>query len=272
MTLNQINGISFKISGDLSKGDPIILLKGLGRSKSHWLEFDELLAKVRPVISLDLRGMGGSSKQLRWRDSIFDYAKDIAPILDYLGVAKAHIMGVSLGGMVALAFGMTYPSRCKSLIVMNSSIAGSRVPRLTPRAFFLLVRSLLKRSGAVHDTLSVILSGSSLSEQRQREVASQFKSIAAREGLYVREILKQLGAASRFYVRKKLVKLQVPTLIIYGTNDQFVPHKNSHVIHQLLPNASLVVIHGGGHELELDFAKELTHEVESWLMKQSSAR
>jgi pimeloyl-ACP methyl ester carboxylesterase len=265
MEINKAQGIAYKVVGDLKRGTPILLLKGLGRSMSHWVDFADLLSQVAPVILVDLRGMGASDKKLGWQDSISDYASDLVQVLDALTVPKAHIMGVSLGGMVALAFGLLEPQRTASLIVMNASIAGSRTPRLSSKAFFLLLKSLVRPAQSLHGTLAEILAGSSLTESRKKEVTAWFEAIAQKEGLYTIQVLKQLGAAARFHVRRRLPLVQVPALILCGSHDQFVPIKNSKLIHRLLPDATFKVIEGGGHELEIDYAPELLSQVREWL-------
>ena len=163
-------------SGDLSydmhgEGPPLVLLRGLGRTVRHWLGYDQVLARGFKVITLDLRGIGASKVPCTWTTSVFDMAEDIVAVLDHLGLADAHIMGVSLGGMVTLALGLAEPARCRSLIVVNTSIAGQRTLRITPRALRTLVTGAMHRDDRFHHRLVDALVGPDCPADRRAEVA-----------------------------------------------------------------------------------------------------
>ena len=72
-------------------------------------------------------------------------------------------------------------------------------------------------------------------------------------------------AAARFLVKKDLQEMRVPTLVVYGTEDQFVPNANSERLAEILPCARLQAIAGAGHEISLDRPKELSQAVAAWL-------
>jgi len=246
-------------------GQPVVLLRGLGRSLRHWLGYERSLARHARVITIELRGMGLSTKRHGWRDSLFANADDVIHVLDHLQVPQAHIMGVSLGGMVSLAVGLKYPQRVNSLIVMNTSIAGQRTLRLSPRAAIALSNIVRFRDERFHEALVDSLVATTCPPERKREIARQYAEISADIGFGALTVVKQLLAASRFLVKKRLQHLQVPTLVIYGADDQFVPNINSIKLAQLLPHAKTVAIPGAGHEISLDKPEELTAIVSEWL-------
>ena len=249
------------------KGQPLVLLRGLGRSVVHWLGYERHLAKRARVITIELRGMGLSTARYRWRDDLFANADDVAQVLDHLGLEKAHLMGVSLGGMVSLAFGLKYPERAASLIVMNTSIAGQRTLRLSPRAVAALSHIVRFRDERFHAALVDALVSPSCSETKKKEISEKYAKIAKEQGLGVLTVVKQLAAASRFLVKSRLRKLTLPTLIVYGDSDQFVPNINSKKLAKLLPNGTALEIAGAGHEINLEKADELTAAVGDWLGK-----
>ena len=90
------------------QGTPLVALRGLGRSMRHWLGYEKKLAKHFQVITVDARGIGRSAQKPGWMDTVFDLADDVAAVLDDLKITQAHILGVSLGGMVALAIGLKH--------------------------------------------------------------------------------------------------------------------------------------------------------------------
>ncbi len=260
--------ISYNVLGD---GPPLVLLRGLGRTVRHWLGYEREVARHFKVITLDLRGMGETTARAEWGTTIDDMAADVMAVLDHLEVERAHLLGVSLGGMVTLAAGLKYPERCASLIVINTSIPGLTTLRLTPAALKALASAAWSRDDELHRRLIDVLVGADLPEAKRHDFASRYASIARHEGLYIETIAKQLVAAVRFRPKRKLKSLQPPTLVIYGTDDRFVPPINSRRLARLLPNAKLVPIAGAGHEVSLDKGEELTGVVEQWIRSCSQA-
>jgi pimeloyl-ACP methyl ester carboxylesterase len=262
-TIDRPGGkIHYEIRGS---GAPIVILRGLGRTVRHWLGYDAELAKRFQVVTMDLRGVGKSTVAHGWRTTLFDVANDVAAVLSASGIEKAHILGVSLGGMVALATGLAHPERCLSLITVNTSIAGQRMPRMSLGGFLGIAAGLIARDGRLHKNLARAMLGSPSDEATRDRVAKDFAAIAATDGMYIGTIARQLVAAARFGVGKKLRTCRVPTLVIYGTADAFVPPANSRNLARLLPNARLVALEGGGHELTLDKADELTALLSQWI-------
>lgn len=249
---------------ECGKGEPIVILRGLGRSIRHWLGYEKELAKHARVITMDLRGIGRSTAPWTFRTSIFDAASDVAAVLDELALERAHVMGVSLGGMVTLATGLRYRQRCKSLVVVNTSVAGQFVPRISPRALLTLTTALYDRK-RLQSRLVDVLVGPGCEPTRREEIAELYGRIAREDGLGGETVVRQLVAAARFYVLPELAKLDLETLVVYGTDDCFVPRKNSLRLAARLPKARLVALEGAGHEPTLDCSEQMTQVVRDWL-------
>lgn len=254
----------YEIKGE---GPPLVALRGLGRSVRHWLGYDEELADKFRVITLDLRGVGRTTIQPGWDLSIFDMADDVATVLKENDLGPAHVMGISLGGMVALATALRYPDWVESVITVNTSVAGLGKMRLTPAALRAIAKGM-REHPEVHEHLAQILVGSHCPEDVQQEVARRHKEIEQIEGRPTDAAAKQVLAAARFRVKPELKQLEHPVLVTYGTADQFVPTSNSRKLATLLPNGTLVPVVGGGHELMLDKNEELTRLVEEWVNRQ----
>ena len=246
-------------------GEPVVLLRGLGRSVKHWLGYEQRLAQSARVIAIELRGMGLSTQRYRWRDDLFANAEDIVRVLDHLHLEKAHMMGVSLGGMVALATGLKYPERTQSIVVMNTSIGGQRTLRLSPKAVLALSSIVRFRDERFHTSLVDVLVSPTCDAAKKAQIAQSYAEIAQQHGFGALTVVKQLAAASRFLVKKRLGNLDIPTLVIYGGDDQFVPNINSINLAKLLPRSTVVKIDGAGHEISLDKPEELTTTLENWL-------
>lgn len=263
MAMLDVQGgvISYDTVGN---GDPVVILRGLGRTVKHWLGYEQQLAQNFQVITIDHRGVGASTAPCRWGTSIYDLADDVAAVLDKLAIERAHIMGVSLGGMVTLAMGVRHAHRCKSLVTVNTSIAGQRVLRLSIPAATAIVTGLASRS-ELHDKLVDVLVGTDIDAGGRKDIARRYAEIEKNDGIFVNTVAKQLVAASRFMVAGKLRTMKVPTLVVYGTEDRFVPNLNSRRLMDYLPDAKIVSVRGGGHELTLDKGPELTAILCDWV-------
>lgn len=248
----------------IGSGQPLVMLRGLARSVSHWLGYQNELAKEHQVITLDLRGVGRTTRPWGLGTSIYDLADDVVAVLDKLGIDKAHVLGVSLGGMVTLATGIRHPERCRSLITINTSIAGMRTMRLTPQAFKVLVSTARLAPEPLQAALVDSLVGRACPDARKSYIAKEYLRIAEAEGLYGPTAARQLLSAGRFYPIRRLKTMRVPTMVVYGTDDRFVPTINSRKLVQYIPGAKLVPIKDGGHELTLDKPDELTRVVCGW--------
>ncbi len=261
--LNRGDGaIFYEVNGD---GPPLVILRGLGRTIKHWLGYENVLARHAQVITMDLRGIGSSSVSSRFKTSVYDMADDVVAVLDKLKIDKAHILGVSLGGMVTLAQGLKHPGRCQSLVVVNTSIGGQRTLRLSPKALKAILSSGWVKGEQLQRDLVDVLVGRDLPDATRADIARRYAEIARRDGIFVDTVVKQLVAAARFTPIRELKTMKVPTLVVYGTHDLFVPTANSIKLARLLPNAKLQALEGAGHEASLDKGSELSTLVETWI-------
>ncbi len=116
----EVNGtrLYYEVAGE---GSPVVLVHGLGLDTRMWdSQFDVLAASYR-VIRYDLRGFGKSTLQT---DEKFRHAEDLRALLDYLEAPKTHVIGLSLGGMIALQHGLLYPNAVLSLVLVDSALDG----------------------------------------------------------------------------------------------------------------------------------------------------
>lgn len=252
--------IHYDVQGE---GEPIVIINGMCFSARHWLGFDGEMARHFRVITIDNRGVGYTTLRATWNLTISDMASDVIRVLDHLNIERAHIMGVSMGGMIALALGLHHAGRCRTLVVINSSIAGTRTMRLTVPAVWRMVRAGRDTHRIAH-SLSDLLSHKAACGRRRQAVARSRKAISDREGWPFVTTWKHLLAAMRFDIRHMLNDMPCPTMILYGAGDQFVPPTNSHVLHQAIPHAELRKIHNAGHEISNDQPEELLRAILSF--------
>ncbi len=233
------------------EGEPIVILRGLGRSVSHWMNFDQYLAQNFKVICIDHRGIGLSKAKMSLQHSIYDLAADVVKLLDHLKIKKTHVMGVSLGGMITLGLALRFSNRLKKITVINASVGGFLLPRITPKALAAISGKYLDRKN-FHMKLARVLTGSDLGEKALENLAIQWQTIEETEGFNVQAVLYQLLAAARFKVAKDLNLIGTPTQIILSKNDKFVPQSNSLKIAKAIPKSQFNAVENAGHEIFMD--------------------
>ncbi len=255
--------IFYEVQGD---GPPVVLLRGLGRSVRHWLGFDKRMSDLGyKTICIDARGLGRSHYTQTMPHSIFDLAEDVKDVLITLGVPRAHIVGISLGGMIAMALGIKHPETGLSLTLINSSVGGYPYPRLTLNAVRALVLGMTVKRHQLHELLGDVLLSKKLPITQRVKIIEDWKRIEALEGRPRYAALVQLFAAARFMPLRQLSRMTTPTLIIYGKDDRFVPIWNSKMLHRIIRNSQLVGLDDTGHEATLDNPELVSSEVMKFL-------
>src|SRR5579863_4901360 len=121
------------------RGEPILLIMGLGWASPMWHRSRPLLSTRYRTIALDNRGVGRSDLP-PGPYPIALMASDAAAVLDAAGIASAHVFGVSMGGMIAQEFALRYPQRVRSLILGCTNAGGPHVVRAEPHVLEILTR------------------------------------------------------------------------------------------------------------------------------------
>jgi pimeloyl-ACP methyl ester carboxylesterase len=249
---------------------PMMLIMGLGMQMLCWDDFCELLAaRGFRVIRFDNRDMGQSTTfpsartpslaelifsqvtRLRFRApyTLRDMAADTAGLMDALGIASAHLVGASMGGMIAQEFAVAFPGRVRSLTSLMSSTGDTKLPGPQPKAMAALGKKTpLDRAGFIHryvETWSVIAgNGFPFDPERMaRQGAASYDRGINPPGV-ARQLLAIMASGNR---KNALRGLRVPTLVIHGTRDPLIPFAAGPDTAQAIPGAALVAIDGMGH-------------------------
>jgi 3-oxoadipate enol-lactonase len=247
------SGIYYEVKGE---GEPIVLIRGLGRWTEHWCGWHELLTQKFKVLTLDNRGLGKSTRVVRGWHSMEDLAADVWEVLQTESIERAHIFGVSLGAMIALQFGHDFPQKALSVTAVNGSIGGSGHLRMTVPAAQALLMSPFNRMHYHQNIMKILLSPHCTKDVVDR-YAAQWKMIDDAHPLPIRSVGAQLIIALKWNNPSLLSRIKVPVHIVVGTDDIFVPVGNSLFIHEKTPGSHLHKIQQGGHELHLDHPDEL---------------
>lgn len=246
----SVNGIALHYEthgpGD---GPPLVLAHGYSASLDMWERQVAALSAQHRLILYDMRGHGGSeAPEDLSAYTIEAYAADQAALLDHLGVERAHIGGLSMGGMVALQFAVTYPQRVRTLILCDTS--PENPPGMAEEA---------ERAGEMW-----ALAQRFIAERGREEFAKRlFQRFRAMPGLDIGEEMEQryiermagaslhghVGASKAVRARPSLVarlaELTMPALIIVGDRDPLVPQ--AAVMRQHIPHNRTVLLADCGH-------------------------
>ena len=261
ITLGDIQ-VHYEIAG---AGPPLLLIHGLGSSTRDWEFQVPALASQFQVITADLRGHGHSSKP-RGRYRISQFADDMAALLRALDTAPAHIIGLSLGGMVALELALRAPNLVRSLMIINS---GPEAPAQTLRERLGLVGVYLRRVATVRlrgmRALGEALAGQLLPEPGQAALRRTFVERWAENDR--RAYLAALGAIGGWSARQRLPALRCPTLVVSADTD-YTPVDYKAAYCAMIPYGELAVIAGSRHLTPIDQPDDLNATILRFLGKQ----
>ncbi len=262
---------------------PILLIMGLSEQMITWQEeFCEAIASQGYfVIRFDNRDVGLSTKiddapvpdlfalmqgeHVEIPYKLIDMAKDAIGLLDTLNIGKAHVCGVSMGGMIAQTMAIEFPERIRSLISIMSTTGNPDLPPSTPEATAaIMAPPESERAARIEQGVEMwkILEGGILpfDEQSTRErVGRSFDRSFYPLGT-VRQFAAILGSGSRV---EALKSVETPSLVIHGDADPLVPIEGGRDTANSIPGAKFVSIAGMGHNIPEDLAPQIISEIVS---------
>jgi pimeloyl-ACP methyl ester carboxylesterase len=244
-------------------GEPLVLIPGLAAGSWTWFKQVRPLSNGFRVITFDPRGVGRSplySEPL----TIRLLAEDVAALLRWLGIERAHILGASFGGFIAQEFASAHPEMTRTLVLSCTSFGGPR--HVAPSM----------------ETLMALAStdGFNTEERIRRNLLPAFSSEFARDHPEeIEQAVKlrlsnsvaeeayraQLTAAVGFNAEPKLGAIKAPTLVLSGDSDAVVPVQNSRNLASKIPGAALRIIEGGSHLFFIERPEEFNRIIIEFL-------
>jgi pimeloyl-ACP methyl ester carboxylesterase len=255
---------------------------GLGAQMILWdEEFCEVLAgRGFRVIRFDNRDVGRSTilhdapVPTRWQlalrhpsaaaYSLESLADDTAALLDHLEIGAAHVVGVSMGGMIAQLVAIRHPDRVLSLVSIMSSTGHRRVGRPNPRVALRMLRPAARtRETYIEDHIATYrLIGSpppiDFEEEHKRERAGRLFARGTHPAGAARQMAAIVTAQDR---TAQLGEIRVPTTVIHGDQDPLVNVSGGRATAQAIPGAELVVVRGMGHDMPRQLWPQITDAI-----------
>jgi 3-oxoadipate enol-lactonase len=265
MTNIRIDDIQMAYT-DEGEGRPIVLIHGYPFNRSLWTEQIAALSSAYRVVAPDLRGFG-QSEASAGAVTMNRMAQDVALLMDHLGIARATIGGLSMGGYVALAFYKQFASRVRALILADTRPQADTEEGKQTRAQQAEKALAEGMAGIADAMLPKLLTPETVSKhpdmvKRIRDMMLRTKPEGAAAAL--------LGMAERDDQTALLAKITVPALILVGAEDAITPLADSQKMSQAIPGSRLVVIENAGHVSNLERTEQFNDAVLDFLRETSN--
>lgn len=262
MPFQRINGIQIYYE-EHGKGDPVLLIQGLGYPSGMWFLQIPALARNFRTIVFDNRGVGKTDKPDE-EYSIPLMASDAAGLLHVLGVEKTHVVGVSLGGYIAQEMALSSPNLIGRLVLLATSHGGPRYFELT-KGLWEEVAALAGLSPEEILRRGSILAAAENFFQKNPELLDRSVSIRMENLQPLYAFTRQSTAAANFDSLPRAHLIRQPTLILAGARDRVMPMVLTQELAQKIPGAKLRVFPDAGHLLFLEKAQEVNQAILEFL-------
>ncbi len=250
--------LHYELSGDPSL-PVLVLIRGLGRSRSYWRSVVPLLEPRFRLLLVDNRGVGKSDAT--WGAyTTRQLADDVLAVMDAASVERAHVFGMSLGGMIAQQLALAYGERIERLILGCTTPGGSRAHRTDARAQLGMLAAALGRPTRLFRMLV-----SDATMQAHPEIVEEWNALARAEPARLRGFLGQAMAAMRHDTFDRLAQIKHRTLILTGDDDAIIVPENSRLLAAAIPNASLKLLPGARHDFTADRPEEAARAILEFL-------
>jgi 3-oxoadipate enol-lactonase len=251
--------IAYDIGGH---GPLVVFLHGIGGNRRNWEGQVDYFGARFCAVAWDARGYGASDDSPH-PQQFRDHADDLARLLDHLDAARAHLVGLSMGGMILQDFYSRHPDRVATLSLVDTSVGFGSVSQEVRRDFLARRLEPLERGLTPADiapaVVEVLVAKDATPEARQRMRASM-------EALRIDSYKQALHAIVTTDFRAVLPHIHVPTLVIVGEEDVVTPPSDSEFLAQNIPSATLVTIPGAGHLTNIEKPQAFNAALETFLL------
>ena len=243
--------VSFSRRGN---GEPVLLIQGVGAVGNAWRPQIDALADDYSVITLDNRGIGASTITERAL-TIEGMADDALAILDAEGIGRCHVVGHSMGGLIAMQVALVSPRRVKSLALLCTFPDGRSGSRLTWDTFLTSLRTRVgTRRMRRNAFLSLVLSKAGMQRPMRDQLAERMTELFARDlADQPPIIMRQLRAMARYDAKWRLRGLaSVRTLVVSGEADRIARPEYGRALAAAIPNARYVELAKAAHAVPIE--------------------
>ncbi|MBM3156216.1 MAG: alpha/beta hydrolase [Chloroflexi bacterium] len=262
----NVNGttIYYEVNG---QGEPLVMIMGFGGGLKGWYFQTRAFKRHYRVITFDNRGIGKSARATE-PYTVSTMAADTLGLMDHLGVVGAHVLGMSLGSLVAQEIAIEHPERVMKLILACASIGEAQENDMHER----MVKAFKVKEGPegvdlrsvnFEEAMDTVIA-LSFNKKRYRMLVSPVSKVYMKL-VGVNGHFRQIEAVQGYETLARLHRITAPTLVITGSADNLLPPKYSEQIASLIPGAKLVKVEGGSHALNIEMRHRFNKEVLDFL-------
>jgi 3-oxoadipate enol-lactonase len=244
-------------------GDPLLLIMGLGYPSAMWYrQLPELSARWR-TIRFDNRGTGETGVP-PGPYTIETMAEDAVAVLDAAGATTAHVLGASMGGIVAQQLVLEHPERVESLILACTGPGGAEMAPAEPEALAMAAaRSTMTPEEAAEVAIEFVYAPTTPRAAIDDDFAVRLRQPTSPEG-YTNQLMAVMTYAGSY---ARLGEITAPTLVISGRQDRLVNPANAALLAEAIPDARLVMVEDASHILFTDQTVAVTDAIVTFLTR-----
>ena len=241
----------------------ILLLTGLAAKRLGWYKQMAAFGREYRTIALDHRDVGDSDP-VTAPYRIGDLADDAAAVLRALGITQAHIVGISMGGYIALELALRHPDRVDKLVLVATSAGGLSHAWPAPRMLLMLARRSQQEVGELTRRVYTQIMAPGYAESHPEEMA-RIVAVGRYRPMSTAAYRRQLGAVLRHDVSRRLGQINAPTLVIHGEDDPLVVAQNGINLAGRIRGARLILYPRTGHIPIIERAERFNRDVLAFL-------
>ena len=250
---------------DWGAGHPLIFISGLGSTRQSWWKQLELFAKKFRVINLDNRDAGDSALGTA-PYTVADMAEDVAGVIANLNLGRAHIVGISMGGMIAQELAIRHPELVDKLVLVGTTAGGPTGVNAKPEIAALLMRTEGDIETRVRRTFTAI-AGEGYMVKHPEDLDHIVETSLAKP-MSLESYQRQLGACMMHLSKgtaDRLAQITAPTVVVHGDYDPLIPYPNGKYLAEHIKGARLVTLPGVGHISMIEAPERFNREVIEFL-------
>lgn len=242
----------------------VLLVMGLAWPAASWYRQVPALAERYRVLRIDNRGAGLTGDVPGAPYTVETMAADCLAVLDEAGVQQAHVVGISMGGLMSQELALTAPERVRSLCLVATH-PGLTQAVVNPDAMEMLMkRGEMTPAEAAEASIPFNYAPATTRDRIEEDWAVRFPLAATNEGY-----LAQVMGTSQWSGHERLPTITTPTMVLHGEVDRLVPLANGEILADRIPGAELVVVPGANHVLTTDEPEQVNKILLDWLDRNS---
>jgi pimeloyl-ACP methyl ester carboxylesterase len=263
MPIAKVGDISIEYYVEGS-GPPLLMIMGFSGQASSWSErFLELLRPHFQIVRFSNRGTGLTDKpQVEYSAPMM--ADDAVGLLQELGIGKAHVLGISMGGMIAQELVLNHPERVRGLVLGCTTPGWSKgVPPSQEIMALLMPTPGVSLEEQFRNAWPAIVTPQFV--EREREFLEEMLRVGLENVTPMNTMIRQAAAIQAFDAYDRLPQIQAPTCVIHGDKDLLVPPQNGDILRERIPGSILRTVSGAGHMFFWEKPKESAQAIVEFL-------